>query len=427
VIDKLISLIENTRQTSGENIMLPLLRHRNFTLIWAGGLISMIGNWILMTALPFHVYAMTGSALATSAILMAYIAPGVLFSSVAGVFADRWDRRRTMFVMALGQGAATLALLLVQSPEWIWVVYTVVFVQSSLGHFFGPAENALLPTLVGEEQLMAANSMNSMNDNLARLIGPAVGGLLLAWHSFASIVVVDALTYFVAAGLIGLVQVRARPAADEPAPIGWFQVWREWVAGLQLVRDTAILRNTFIVIAFALFGDAILSAILVVFVQDVMQIGAEGFGWIMAARGLGGLMGGLLLANVGKDLAPTRLITISMIATGVLTLVMVNLPLMLVVLPLVLILGLPAIGSMIAAQTILQQQTPDAFRGRVFGAFGTTIMLLMFVGNALAGLSTDVVGVTVVMNSAGLIYFLAGGVAVVLFAGSVGVSRQATR
>ena len=398
--------------------MRALLKQRNFALVWAGGLISMIGNWVLLTALPFYVYAMTGSALATSGILMAYIAPGVLFSSVAGVFADRWDRRRTMLVMALSQGGVTLVLVLVQSTEWLWVVYVVTFAQSSLGQFFGPAENALLPSLVGKEQLMAANSMNSMNDNLARLMGPAIGGVLLAWQGFGSIVVVDALTYFVAAGLIGLVQVAPQANPEEQAPISWTQVWREWVAGLQLVRATSILRNTFIVIAIALFGDAILSAILVVFVQDVMQVGAEGFGWIMAARGLGGLLGGVLLVSTGKEIPPTRLITGSMFSIGVLTLIMITVPVMVVVLPLIVVVGVPAIGGMIATQTILQQQTPDAFRGRVFGAFATTITLLMFVGNALAGFGADVVGVTSILNSAAFIYIGAGVVAAFLFAGS---------
>ena len=406
--------------------MRALLKQRNFALVWAGGLISMIGNWVLLTALPFYVYAMTGSALATSGILMAYIAPGVLFSSVAGVFADRWDRRRTMLVMALSQGGVTLVLVLVQSTEWLWVVYVVTFAQSSLGQFFGPAENALLPSLVGKEQLMAANSMNSMNDNLARLMGPAIGGVLLAWQGFGAIVVVDALTYFVAAGLIGLVQVAPQANPEEQAPISWTQVWREWVAGLQLVRATSILRNTFIVIAIALFGDAILSAILVVFVQDVMQVGAEGFGWIMAARGLGGLLGGVLLASAGKEIPPTRLITGSMFSIGVLTLIMITVPVMVVVLPLIVVVGVPAIGGMIATQTILQQQTPDAFRGRVFGAFATTITLLMFVGNALAGFGADVVGVTSILNSAAFIYIGAGVVAAFLFAGSAVVVLPST-
>lgn len=395
--------------------MISLLKQRNFAFIWAGGLISMIGNWILLTALPFYVYEMTGSALATSGILMAYIAPGVLFSSVAGVFADRWDRRRIMLVMALSQGVVTLALVIVQSPEWLWIVYVVTFAQSSLGQFFGPAENALLPSLVDEEQLMAANSMNSMNDNLARLVGPAIGGALLIWQGFGAIVVADALTYFAAAGLIGLVQVTTRPDQGEQPSISWTQVWREWIAGLQLVRSTSILRNTFIIIAIALFGDAILSAILVVFVQDVMRVGAAGFGWIMTARGLGGLLGGVLFASMGKKIPPTVLIMYSMFAIGALTLIMIAIPVMGVVLPLIAVLGVPAIGGMIATQTILQQNTPDAFRGRVFGAFGTTITLLMLIGNAFAGFGADVIGVTPMMNSAALIYVCAGAVATALY------------
>lgn len=403
--------------------MVSLLKQRNFTLIWAGGLISMIGNWILMTALPFYVYEMTGSALATSAILMAYIAPGVLFSSVAGVFADRWDRRRTMLIMALSQGVVTLALVIVQSPEWLWIVYVVSFAQSTLGQFFGPAENALLPSLVEEEELMAANSMNSMNDNLARLVGPAIGGLLLAWQGFGAIVIIDALTYFAAAALIGLVTVTAKPGETEPSPISWMQVWQEWLAGLKLVRSTHILRSTFIVIAIALFGDAILSAVLVVYVQDVMAVGADGFGWIMTARGLGGLLGGLLLASAGEKLAPTHIIIGSMFLIGGLALVMIAMPFMRVVLPLIVVLGVPAIGGLIATQAILQQNTPDTFRGRVFGAFGTTITLLMLVGSAIAGFGADIVGVTFMMNGAALIYIAAGVVAAVLFVARKGVAR----
>ena len=76
--------------------MLATLRNRNFSLLWTAGLISLIGNWMLIAAIPFHVYDVTGSALATSGWLIAYILPGIFFSSIAGVFVDRWDRRKTM-------------------------------------------------------------------------------------------------------------------------------------------------------------------------------------------------------------------------------------------------------------------------------------------------------------------------------------------
>ncbi|MCP4423608.1 MAG: MFS transporter, partial [Chloroflexi bacterium] len=112
--------------------MLATLRNRNFSLLWVAGLVSLIGNWILIAALPFHIYAVTGSALATSGWLMAYIVPGILFGSIAGVFVDRWDRRRTMIGASLLQAAVIPLLLLAQSAEWIWVVYLVAFIESSL-------------------------------------------------------------------------------------------------------------------------------------------------------------------------------------------------------------------------------------------------------------------------------------------------------
>src|SRR5690348_12853609 len=115
--------------------MLAVLRQRNFALLWAGGLISMLGDWLLFIALPFYIYNLTGSALATGAMFIAETLPIVVFGSIGGVFADRWDRKRTMIIADLLR-AALLLLLAVQSPDWLWAIYLVVFVQSSVGQFF---------------------------------------------------------------------------------------------------------------------------------------------------------------------------------------------------------------------------------------------------------------------------------------------------
>jgi MFS family permease len=223
--------------------MIATLRNKNFALLWAGGLISMIGNWILIAAMPFHIYSLTGSALATSGFLIAYLIPGILFSSVAGVFVDRWDRKRTMLAASLAQSAVILALVVVQSAELVWLIYVVAFIESTLSHFFGPAENALLPRLVGEEHLVSANSMNAMNDNLGRLIGPALGGALLGVVGYSSVIVADSVSYLIAAVLISLVAAPGRKTvagvagrhevgAEQPGVIGrvychWrWAVWR---------------------------------------------------------------------------------------------------------------------------------------------------------------------------------------------------------
>ena len=121
--------------------MIATLRNRNFFLLWSGGLISMIGTWMLLAALPFYIYSVTGSALATSGLLMAYLAPGALFGSIAGVFVDRWDRKRVLVIGNLIQAAIIPVLLLVDANGWIWLVYVVAFLESTVNQFLGPAEN----------------------------------------------------------------------------------------------------------------------------------------------------------------------------------------------------------------------------------------------------------------------------------------------
>lgn len=400
--------------------MFATLKNKNFALLWTGGLISMIGNWVLMAAMPFHVYALTGSALATSGWLMAFIAPGIVFGSVAGVFVDRWDRKRTMVITSLMQAAMILVLTAVRSADMVWLIYLVTFAEATLAQFFGPAENALLPSLVEKDQLMAANSLNALNDNLARLVGPAIGGVLLGLVGFYSVVIVDAVTYLLAGVIISFVaspQRQTSPVAKATAVASrWLQMWRDWVAGLKLVRDNRTLAATFLIIGIALFGDAIISAILVVFVQDDMGLSAVQFGWMMTARGIGGLIGGLLIAQMNQRFTPKQLITYGLVISGSLILIAVRFPTLPVVLPLLALIGITAIAWIVSIQTILQTNTEEAFLGRVFGAFGTTTTLLMFIGSGLAGLLADQVGALPLMAAAAIIYIGSGILAAVLFA-----------
>ena len=131
--------------------MIAVLRRRNFALLWFGGLISMAGDWVLRIGLPLYIYQLTGSTLATGIMFMAGMLPSLLLGSVAGVFVDRWDRKRTMVIANLLLAVSLLPLLLVRSVEWVWIAYIAAFAQSCIAQFFDPAESAMLPLLVGEE------------------------------------------------------------------------------------------------------------------------------------------------------------------------------------------------------------------------------------------------------------------------------------
>jgi len=139
--------------------MIATLRQRDFSLLWFAGLISISGNWMLQIALPVAVYTLTGSTLAVGGMLLAITLPGILFGSLAGVFVDRWERRRTIVIVNLLLALSILPLLLVHSVDRLWLVYVVSFVQSTLSQFFTPVENAMLPLLSDPKLLVSANAL----------------------------------------------------------------------------------------------------------------------------------------------------------------------------------------------------------------------------------------------------------------------------
>jgi MFS family permease len=236
--------------------MISLLRQRNFSLLWFGGLISMIGDWMLLIALPIYVYQLSGSALATSITVMTRIIPRLLLGSIAGVFVDRWDRKQTMIISNLLLAINLLPLLLVQSVEWLWLIYLVSFIQSVISQFFGPAENAFLVRVVEERELVAANSLNSLNNNLARVIGPSLGGVVLILFDLSGIALIDAATFVIAGGMIALVTISGQleqPSAQVvPSRTA---LWHEWRAGLRLVWREPVVSLLFVMIILTSIGE----------------------------------------------------------------------------------------------------------------------------------------------------------------------------
>src|SRR5215210_7061224 len=220
--------------------MLQVLRQRDFSLLWFAGLISLIGDMMLVIALPVAVYDLTGSALATGGILIARSVPTLLLGSIAGVFVDRWDRRLTMVVANLVRAPILLLLLAVDSADRLWLVYVVAFLSSIFSRFFRPAENALLPRLVAEDDLIPANSLNSLNNNLSLLLGPALGGLIAARYGLGGVALADAASFLVAGAMILAIATPSRAervtdSESEDVRHAWARLWHEWQDGLRLI------------------------------------------------------------------------------------------------------------------------------------------------------------------------------------------------
>ncbi len=394
--------------------MLATLRQRNFALLWTAGLISMVGDWALLATLPVYVYEQTHSTLASGAVLLMYALSGFLVGSIAGVFVDRWDRRRTMIGVNLLQALVVPFLLLAVRDGWLWVVYLVTFIEGSLYAVFWPAESALLPRLVGEERLIPANALNALNDNLARVIGPAIGALVLVQVGFEGAVLFDAVSYLLAALLIIPIAIAGNAAGDavvdEPAG-AWAGVWREWREGLRLIGTDQLLRILFVVVAAGALADSLASPLLVPFLVNVADAGEAGLGLFFSVRGVAGLLGSVIVGRFGHLLAPATLLGWSMVAYGVGFLIIVNAPSILVIVVVMLALAPATVGWPTSQQTLLQTAPEDRYRGRVFGAAGTTSSLMALAGFGAGSVLGDVVGVVPLLNLASLLYVGAGVIA----------------
>jgi len=399
--------------------MLALAKNRNYTLLWFAQLISMIGDWALFAALPFFIYKLTGSVLATGVMFMIQVVPPLVLGSIAGVFVDRWDKRWTMIGSSLFRGVVLLILLGVRSPDMVWLVYLAGFLESTASQFFSPANNALLPKLVEEEQLLSANSMDSLGENSARLIGPALGGIILAAYGLSAVILIDIISYFAAAFLMFLMHVTRTDSRLAEKTQGTprdsiSDFLKELAAGLKLVLKSKPLSRIFLIIGIGMLGDSILTVLFVAFFQDVVGVGSAEFGISLTVRGLAGILGGIIIGTAGSRFKPSHLISFGLIGTGIGLGAMVFWPKYTIALLTIILISVPLMAWLLSSRTWIQSNTPDDYRGRVFGVFETFNALLMLIGMGFASGVGDTIGISTTLYISAAIYMFSGILAAVL-------------
>jgi MFS family permease len=400
-------------------------------LLWTAGLISVAGDFALLIALPLHAYALTGSAVATGGVFAASLLPRVLLGSIAGVFVDRWDRKRTMVAADLMRAALLLPLLAVGSPDLLWLLYLVRAATGIVGLIFDPAESALLPRLVGEERLVTANALNALNNNVGRLVGPVAGGLLYAGGGLPAVVIVDAASFALSAALIMAIRADARPERGDGPGDGasaWGRMVNEWRAGLRLVGQDRALGTIVVAAGLGFLGEGTFSVGFTPLVIDVLEGGAAGAGVLASAQAIGGLIAGVLVARVALKLSPRVLFAGGMIGLGLTDLGVANAALlappgpgaMAVGSTFMLLAGFPVVMAFAAQHGLLQTLTADAFRGRVFGAMGAMQGLTTLVGLILGAAAIDAIGVVPVVSLGAAMWIVGGVFALTRLARDVG-------
>jgi Na+/melibiose symporter-like transporter len=390
----------------------------------------MVGDWVMLVGLPLFIYKLTGSTLATGALLAVGTGPAILFGSIAGVFVDRWDRKRTMIFTNLIQALVLLPLLVVHSREQIWIVYAVLFVGSTLSQFFVPAEKALLPLLVEEKYLAPANSLSALNGNLARLLGPALGGLIVGLTGLIGVAIIDAVSFVLAAALIMFITRQrplparaAPPSASPPASVK--RVSGEWREGLKFILHATSLTRLFAISTITMVGEGFFGTLMVPFVVNIVHGTESDYGYLMTCQAIGGIVGSILIARIAQRFPAHRLFGVCAILLGLLDLALFYYPLWIRGVGLGMLLiglaGIPSAGFGIGLMTMLQALTTDAYRGRVFGVYGTLSALLLLVGAVLSGVLGEHINVVLLLTVQGAGFIVAGSLGLMLLqAASIG-------
>jgi MFS family permease len=307
--------------------------------------------------------------------------------------------------------AVVVATLLLVGEGWLWVVYVVAALQSAAAAFSQPAEAALLPSLVPREQLVQANALNVLNNRLGRLAGVPLGAALLSGWWLHAVVLVDVVSFLLAAALVAPIVVpdRATPTG-EPASVEPVEphFWREWTAGLRVVRDDRTIAVLFVVFGLMTFGGTMLDPLYVPWIRDVLDEGVGVVAVLTMTSSIAGIVGSLLVGAIGGRVSARALMGWGSVIAGLLLLVKFNIPLLWLTIALSAIGGVTAVASSVGVETLAQERTPEHVRGRVFGSLQASIWLSSLLGAVLGGVLGEVLSVLVAVNVASVLVTLSG-------------------
>jgi MFS family permease len=360
---------------------IPALRHRNFRLLWLSQLVSMAGSMMQSAAILWHVSLLVppgarGLALGMTGAVR--ILPIIAFSIVSGVVADHFDRRRVMIVtqslMALA--AAALAALSFAGVRALWPIYLLAGLSSAFWAFDGPSRQSLIPNLVPREHLPNAISLNTIMFEVASIAGPALGGLVIAWGGVGWAYALNAASFlFVIVALLMMRDVAARPDGT-----GSGVSLHAALEGLRFVFRTPLIRATMLLDFFAtLFASA--TALLPIFAQDVLHVGAKGYGLLSAAPSVGAVIAAVAMVAMSERIERRGRVLLGWVAVYGAATVAFGLSRSFVVTFICLaVTGVADTVSVVIRNLVRQLATPDAMRGRM-----TSVNMVFFMGGPQLG------------------------------------------
>jgi len=386
---------------------LRAFRHRNYRLFFGGQLISLTGTWMQSVAESWLVFRLTGSSALLGVSSFASLAPVFLFATVGGTIADRANRHRIIVITQTASMVLPLVLaaLTFTNTVRVWHVLVLASCLGVVNAFDIPARQAFLVEMVGREDLMNAIALNSSMVNGARVVGPAVAGLLVAAIGEGWCFLLNGLSYIaVIAGLLMMeVPHRPRRRVRESA-------WRETIAGFQFVTRTAPVRALLILLGVISFAGMPYSVLMPVFAENILHGGARGLGLLMGASGLGALGGALSLVRRSGVRGLGRWVAVASGAFGLALIAFSSSRIFWLSALLLIPVGASMMVEMASSNTLIQAMVPNELRGRVMAVYSMMFMGMAPFGALFAGSIAERFGAPETVAFGGLVCCVASAV-----------------
>lgn len=365
------------------------LRHRNFRLFWSGQTVSLVGTWMQIVAQGWLVYRLTDSPLMLGLVNVVALLPVVPVSLLAGVISDRFPRQNLIVVteIVLMFQAFSMAVLVWLNLIHIWHVVVLTCVLGTAAALEQPARLAFVVDIVGKEDLTNAVALNSSVYNGARIVGPSIAGLLVAWIGEAGCFFVNGISYL--GVILALLAVRL---PSQTMPKKRLRVTESLIDGLRYVWDATTMRALMGIVAVSSFFTLPFIALMPVFARDVLQTGPEGLGFLMGGVGIGAIIGALGVANIqagrrgkwlawGNAMGPVFLVLFCLSRSFPLSLA------------LIVLVGVSNAIRQTLANSLIQIVTSREYHGRVMSVFNLLFNGMSRIGALGVGAIAEVTSV----------------------------------
>lgn len=396
----------------------PLRANQGYRRLWSAMAISETGDWLLFIALPLYVLQVSGSALQTSAVFLAELAPAVVVGIVGGPVIDRRNPGRLLTALTSCQAVLLLPLLWL-GPDRLWIAYAVAAVQAAITSITTPALQAAVPSLVEPHQLPRANAMAQTASNAGRLIGSPLGGTLLPVLGLDGLVLGDMASFLASAVLLAGCR-RASLRSASPRPAGPTSGLTAVGDGVRAIQRNPTLTSALVISFLSAVAQGLFLVLFVLFVLRSLHAGDQVVGLLRGAQAIGGVLGGLLVGTWAKHHAARTLTVGGLAAFGLLSLLTWNSPAITTetwwYLGLFIAVGLPATALVTGLLTGMQRASPRRVLGRVLSLIQVAEALGQGTGILLAGLLSSTVSLTVLLNVQASCYLACAVVAVMGFA-----------